>query len=118
MNEKYVVIETGGSIGENANFGRNRIVGSKVYLEKEKAEGLVPQSVLLYLHGGFLHILPHGGGGDAEHCCYHCREEGDEQQGDEGESSYCFHALSLMFIVAFILMALLPLLFIACFPFP
>ena len=37
MNEKYVVIETGGSIGENANFGRNRIVGSKVYLTKEKA---------------------------------------------------------------------------------
>ena len=37
MNEKYVVIETGGSIGENANFGRDRIVGSKVYLEKEKA---------------------------------------------------------------------------------
>ena len=37
MNEKYVVIETGGSIGENANFGRNRIVGSKIYLTKEKA---------------------------------------------------------------------------------
>ena len=37
MNEKYVVIETGGSIGENDNFGRNRIVGSKVYLTKEKA---------------------------------------------------------------------------------
>ena len=37
MKEKYVVIETGGSIGENANFGRSRIVGSKVYLEKEKA---------------------------------------------------------------------------------
>ena len=37
MNEKYVVIETGGSIGENANFGRNRIVGSKIYLIKEKA---------------------------------------------------------------------------------
>ena len=37
MNEKYVVIETGGSIGENANFGRDRIVGSKVYLTKEKA---------------------------------------------------------------------------------
>ena len=37
MNEKYVVVETGGSIGENANFGRNRIVGSKIYLTKEKA---------------------------------------------------------------------------------
>ena len=37
MNEKYVVIETGGSIGENVNFGRHRIVGSKVYLTKEKA---------------------------------------------------------------------------------
>lgn len=37
MKEKYVVIETGGSIGENANFGRCRIVGSKVYLTKEKA---------------------------------------------------------------------------------
>lgn len=37
MKEKYVVIETGGSIGENANHGRNRIVESKVYLTKEKA---------------------------------------------------------------------------------
>lgn len=37
MNEKYVVIETGGTIGENADFGRNRIVDSKVYLTKEKA---------------------------------------------------------------------------------
>ena len=37
MNEKYVVIETGGTIGENANYGHNRIVGSKVYLTKEKA---------------------------------------------------------------------------------
>lgn len=37
MNEKYVVIETGGTIGENENFGHNRIVGSKVYLTKEKA---------------------------------------------------------------------------------
>ena len=37
MNEKYVVIETGGSIGENANWGHHRIVGSKVYLTKEKA---------------------------------------------------------------------------------
>ena len=37
MNEMYVVIETGGSIGENANWGHHRIVGSKVYLTKEKA---------------------------------------------------------------------------------
>ena len=37
MNETYVVIETGGSIGENANHGCHRIVGSKVYLTKEKA---------------------------------------------------------------------------------
>ena len=37
MNETYVVIETGGSIGENVNFGRHRIVGSKVYKAKEKA---------------------------------------------------------------------------------
>ena len=37
MNEKYVVIETGGSIGENANWGHHRIVSSKVYLTKEKA---------------------------------------------------------------------------------
>ena len=37
MNEKYVVIETGGSIGENANLGHHRIAGSKVYLTKEKA---------------------------------------------------------------------------------
>ena len=37
MKEKYVVVETGGSIGENANFGRYRIVGSEIYLVKEKA---------------------------------------------------------------------------------
>ena len=37
MNEKYVVIETGGSIGENANWGHHRIVCSEVYLTKEKA---------------------------------------------------------------------------------
>ena len=37
MNEKYVVIETGGSIGENANCGHHRIVCSEVYLTKEKA---------------------------------------------------------------------------------
>ena len=37
MNEKYVVIETGGSIGENANWGHHRIVGSKIHLIKEKA---------------------------------------------------------------------------------
>ena len=37
MNEKYVVIETGGSIGENANCGHHRIVCSDVYLTKEKA---------------------------------------------------------------------------------
>ena len=30
MNEKYVVIETGGANGENANWGSNRIVGYKV----------------------------------------------------------------------------------------
>lgn len=37
MKEKYVVVETGGSIGENTNFGRYRIVGSEIYLVKEKA---------------------------------------------------------------------------------
>ena len=37
MNEKYVVIETGGSIGENANWGHHRSVCSEVYLTKEKA---------------------------------------------------------------------------------
>ena len=37
MNEMYVVIETGGSIGENENWGHHRIVGSKIYLTKEKA---------------------------------------------------------------------------------
>ena len=37
MKEKYVVVEIGGSIGENANFGRYRIVGSEIYLVKEKA---------------------------------------------------------------------------------
>ena len=37
MNETYVVIETGGSIGENVNWGHHRIVGSKVYVTNEKA---------------------------------------------------------------------------------
>ena len=37
MNEKYVVIETGGAIGVNESWGHHRIVGSKVYLTKEKA---------------------------------------------------------------------------------
>ena len=51
MNEKYVVIETGGSIGENANFGRNRIVGSKVYLEKEKAAEVRKRMTKAYAGG-------------------------------------------------------------------
>ena len=37
MNETYVVIETGGSIGENAKWGHHRIVGSKVYIKTKKA---------------------------------------------------------------------------------
>ena len=51
MNEKYVVIETGGSIGENANFGGNRIVGSKVYLEKEKATEVRKRMTKAYAGG-------------------------------------------------------------------
>ena len=51
MKEKYVVIETGGSIGENANFGRSRIVGSKVYLEKEKATGVRKRMTKAYAGG-------------------------------------------------------------------
>ena len=51
MNEKYVVIETGGSIGENANFGRSRIVGSKVYLEKEKATEVRKRMTKAYAGG-------------------------------------------------------------------
>ena len=51
MKEKYVVIETGGSIGENANFGRNRIVGSKVYLEKEKATEVRKRMTKAYAGG-------------------------------------------------------------------
>ena len=51
MNEKYVVIETGGSIGENANFGCNRIVGSKVYLEKEKATDVRKRMTKSYAGG-------------------------------------------------------------------
>ena len=51
MNEKYVVIETGGSIGENANFGRCRIVRSKVYLEKEKATEVRKRMTKAYAGG-------------------------------------------------------------------
>ena len=51
MNEKYVVIETGGSIGENANFGRNRIVGSKVYKAKEKATDVRKRMTKAYTGG-------------------------------------------------------------------
>ena len=51
MKEKYVVIETGGSIGENANFGRSRIVGSKVYLEKEKATEVRKRMTKAYAGG-------------------------------------------------------------------
>ena len=51
MNEKYVVVETGGSIGENANFGSNRIVGSNVYLEKEKATEVRKRMTKAYAGG-------------------------------------------------------------------
>ena len=51
MKEKYVVIETGGSIGENANFVRSRIVGSKVYLEKEKATEVRKRMTKAYAGG-------------------------------------------------------------------
>ena len=51
MNEKYVVIETGGSIGENANFGRNRIVGSKVYKKKKKATEVRKRMTKAYAGG-------------------------------------------------------------------
>ena len=51
MNEKYVVIETGGSIGENANCGHHRIVGSKVYLTKEKATEVRKRMTRAYAGG-------------------------------------------------------------------
>ena len=51
MNEKYVVIETGGSIGENANWGHHRIVGSKVYLTKEKATDVRKRMTKSYAGG-------------------------------------------------------------------
>ena len=51
MNEKYVVIETGGAIGENANFGRSRVVGSKVYLTKEKATEVRKRMTKAYAGG-------------------------------------------------------------------
>ena len=51
MNEKYVVIETGGSIGENANFSRSRIEGSKVYLEKKKATEVRKRMTKAYAGG-------------------------------------------------------------------
>ena len=51
MNEKYVVIETGGSIGENANWGHHRIVGSKVYLTKEKATEVRKRMAKAYADG-------------------------------------------------------------------
>ena len=51
MNEKYVVIETGGSIGENANFGCSRIGGAKVYLAKEKATEVRKRMTKAYAGG-------------------------------------------------------------------
>ena len=51
MNEKYVVIETGGSIGENANWGHHRIVGSRVYLTKEKATEVRKRMTKAYAGG-------------------------------------------------------------------
>ena len=51
MNEKYVVIETGGCIGGNANFGRNRIVGAKVYMEKENATEVRKRMTKAYAGG-------------------------------------------------------------------
>ena len=51
MNEKYVVIETGGSIGENVNFGHHRIVGSKVYAAKEKATEVRKRMTKAYAGG-------------------------------------------------------------------
>lgn len=51
MNEKYVVIETGGSIGENANHGHYRIVGSKIYLTKEKAIEVRKRMTKVYAGG-------------------------------------------------------------------
>ena len=51
MNETYVVIETGGSIGENANWGRHRIVGSKVYMAKEKAAEVRKRMTKAYAGG-------------------------------------------------------------------
>ena len=51
MNEKYVVIETGGSIGENANWGHHRIVCSEVYLTKEKATEVRKRMTKAYAGG-------------------------------------------------------------------
>ena len=51
MNKKYVVIETGGSIGENANWGNHRIVCSKVYLTKEKATEVRKRMTKAYAGG-------------------------------------------------------------------
>lgn len=51
MNEKYVVIETGGSIGENANRGYHRVVCSEVYLTKEKATEVRKRMTKAYAGG-------------------------------------------------------------------
>lgn len=51
MNEKYVVIETGGSIGENSNWGHHRIVCSEVYLTKEKATEVRKRMTKAYAGG-------------------------------------------------------------------
>ena len=50
--EKYVVIETGGSIGENAEHGHARIVGSKYYTSKEEATNLRKSMTKLF-GGGY-----------------------------------------------------------------
>ena len=36
----YVVTETGGSIGENAKYGCERVVSNKAFIDKEKAKEL------------------------------------------------------------------------------
>lgn len=49
--EKFVVIETGGSIGENANFGHARIVGDKYFFNKEAATNLRKSMTRLWAGG-------------------------------------------------------------------
>lgn len=47
----YCVIETGGSIGENSNWGHTRVSGNTIYHSKETATQKRKRMTLLYSGG-------------------------------------------------------------------